>query len=471
MKIKRNDFNYACFVVVAILALFVSICAITSGAIILSAVASIFLFLYVERLFYYKVNIFVLFILTYFLYSLSGPIACHWGNGLSSVFPKPYLINEFMLYYILGLLGIGTGAFFYFNFKPDCVTLSNTNWLCLNRKKIFLMVLFFSGCSSLFELINLFRVGGVDALFRGKAFYQSAVSDLSFDLPSIETMTFSFVLFGLWFISFKEKADEWGRVARRHLLLFLIMLPVLFDVLILGRRGTILMWAAILLFAKYYFKNPKLSLRHTLLFLLFYCVLCSLFLLRSQVGYLRETHDFGKIVEYFSDIDRVVSSSNPATNEFGAPFGNFNTFLLAGKNDFLLGKSYWWGVLSLVPRSLLPARHQTITYDFRDEFFADWGGMGAIAGTGFSSLLDAYWNWGSIGVFVVFFIFGLALSWLELERRKNTSPYFVLFYLLLVPNVIEFHRQELGVSLFSVLLYVFVFYVAYSFNLRSSKRG
>lgn len=52
----------------------------------------------------------------------------------------------------------------------------------------------------------------------------------------------------------------------------------------------------------------------------------------------------------------LLSSLNPALNEFGASFGNYSTFLQAGDFALLWGESYLKDLTVVIPRFFISRR-------------------------------------------------------------------------------------------------------------------
>ena len=114
--------------------------------------------------------------------------------------------------------------------------------------------------------------------------------------------------------------------------------------------------------------------------------------------------------EAFSQ-NRITQALNPSTNEFGVGFANFNELYVSENYEFLFGKSYLQGFLITFPSFIyIGEKPQQITYVFRDTYFYSESLRSSIAGTGFSSILEAYWNFGFPGVLFMYIIFGYIIQ-------------------------------------------------------------
>jgi oligosaccharide repeat unit polymerase len=117
--------------------------------------------------------------------------------------------------------------------------------------------------------------------------------------------------------------------------------------------------------------------------------------------------------------------------------------------EYLFGRSYVDGLTIPIPRLIWPEKPVSVTYQFRDEYFPAERERGTIAGTGFSSILEAYMNFGVAGIVAVYLLLGYcfgafdgiagrSLYWLPrlaqalsmpfaftLPRSSFDAPYFV----------------------------------------------
>jgi len=152
--------------------------------------------------------------------------------------------------------------------------------------------------------------------------------------------------------------------------------------------------------------------------------------------------------------ERLLDALNPGSSEFGTTFGNFNEFYNKYNVDFQLelGSSYLEGLVVPIPSFIYPgSKPKQITYVFRDEFFLSEASRGSIAGTGFSSLLEAYINFHYIGIFIVYAILAFYLQKIDKVYRYK-SLYMMLLYLSTISLTISFHRSAFGTVFSSIFL-------------------
>ncbi len=396
-------------------------------------------------------NFAVVFLTFSALYSLSGPLSARYGEGIPGIFPTPYLVDDFILHYSLAVIGLAVGLMLVSSLKYSKFS-ENKKELNWNKTILILLAYVFALTASLMEITNLLRIGGLETLYAGKAAYQSAVSELVGTLPSTEILLLATGLLGL-----SLSGPNALKRRKYHLILWLLCsTPLIINLVVLGRRGPILATLLVFIIGYFYF-NPvkKISLNWVGLFLLTYLMMVFLFGMRGILGSVLATGDLNLLIMRISDPIFWEKFLNPASNEFGAVFGNFNTYILSGGSDLRLGETYLIGLTIIIPRFIWPNKPQSITYEFRDTYFADEALRGSIAGTAYSGMLEAYVNFDTIGVLIVFFLIALVIGYLELKRTRSRSLMFAIFYLTLIPEAMSFHRSSLEMPIFWPLILAF----------------
>jgi hypothetical protein len=434
----------------------------------------------------------LLFCAFFALYGLSGPLNAVLDRPLAAIFAYPYRTDDFLAqqaHATIGLaMGFAVGGLLRDGFVRASRHIRVAGWLAAlaarrpRRPTLdlpFSTALLCLALGSVFELITFVRVGGLPVVALGKASYQSRSVELTMTLPSMEMVSIGIGLAALWFGHRIGRLCTRERLLRAGLLL-LAGLPVFALTLVLGRRGPLFGWAFVWLIG-HSMHRPLRTIPFRLVAAGSLLVIASglLFASRATLGYAAGTGDWGPFIGAVTDVPRVIAAVNPADSEFGAPFGNFSEYAARSNEQPRRGGSYLAGLVTLVPGSLYPGeKPRTVTYEFRDSYFASEAGRGAIAGTGFSSILEAYMNFGSAGVTILYALVGALL--LLLERLRRLGPYAGLFYLLLIPVTQSFHRSEfslaLGSAFMSLLLLLFVRGCALTYTLlttavHSPRRG
>jgi len=392
------------------------------------------------------------------LYGLSGPISVEWGEGLSPIFPRPLHTEFFLLHYSLAVIGLSIGFLLIASggkVYEEKVAALNIKRLNLEKTALILAIL-----ASLMEMVNFLRVGGFGRLLAGKASYQSAVSNLTGTLPSLNMLLLSVAFLGL---SFAAGTTVFKKTRNKFIAWIILSAPVWMSLIVLGKRGALLRIFLILFVAASFFKPiKKIKKKWVVVFLSVYVALAFLGGIRSSLALSLATGNWDVVSNRISQSGFWIKALNPATNEFGAPFGNFNTYVLSGDRRLKFGETYLKGMTVVIPRFVWPNKPQTATYEFRDTHFAYEARRGSIAGTAYSSILEAFVNFGSIGVFGIYLLVAFALGWLDNRRNKTKSLAFSIFYLLMIPEALRFHRSSLEMPLFWPLLLTIFGMLAYS---------
>jgi hypothetical protein len=419
-----------------------------------AAGASLALALHVVRRTGTVSSLLVLFTGFHALYGLSGVANVVAGATLHRIFSQPYAEDAFLMMYALATAGlvlgssVGKAAGMLRAAPPvtpsKAASSHGLRWAAVAA----------AAAASVMELINLYRVGGSSILLLGKAVYQSEVEAIAFTLPSNIVANFAAAAFGV-------AASLDRRLGRRRsgpgLAAFAMALsPLLLVSVFLGRRGPILDWLfAAALGATFYTPVRRLPARLVAAAVALYLAMGYLFANRALLGITAVTGNWSEFWTSSLTPARLAQAVNPGANEFGAAFGNFSEYVHAGRQPLLLGSSYLRSPLAVVPAFLYPGtKPPQIWVEFRDTYFAAEARSGAIAGTAYSSILEAYVNFGPPGVFGVYFVLGAAA--MALERRRGRTGSGALTYALLAPAAIIFHRSDLSAGLVGPLYYALV---------------
>lgn len=302
--------------------------------------------------------------------------------------------------------------------------------------------------SSLSEGLNFVRAGGFGAISKGKAFYQGAVNDLVLNIPYEGFFYISIALFGLFFSSLKGKGEKYFT----YVAPFLISIAfVLFVNIRIGERGTLLVAMVIFVLAFTIHKRiRRINFSYVVLIAILYIGFNVFTLLREQSV---EYKGFTKFLTTYDN--RLYRLMNPANTEFGAAALNYRIFIKRKGEDYQykLGQTYTEITTAFVPRYVYPNKPKGIIFEFRDKYFSERKEMGSTAGTGFSSLLEAYMNFGYFGPFLVYLIFMFLLIFMESKKGRNRL-FIDLLYLLLFNVFLIFSRSASQYILYTFFLYV-----------------
>lgn len=385
------------------------------------------------------------------VYMLAGPLSVLAGARLPSQFADPPDVRGYLSYYALATAGLACAwtasrAFGDSRASQHSPSSLSTSWLAG-------VGVLYSVVSLAGEWINLSRGGGVALLLEGKATVQSRVEELSLTVPTEFSATVAVGLL-VWALRLSASGVGAGRVRRRVLFGLLCLTPVLLAWAFLGQRIAVAGLALAALLA-WRWTEPVVRVRprHLALLLAAYMFLGTIYALRAVVGIAISTGDLQLLRERMLSREIVVQTLNPGTNEFGVTLGNVTAFEDRRIWPRQYGMTYLKGVLLPIPGFLYPGdKPKQASYEFRDLFFPEEGKSGSIAGTGFSSVLEAVVNFGSAGVIGVYLCLGLLLFRLERMHRGGPGSLAALLYLVLAPKAILFHRSAFADAVIAPLV-------------------
>lgn len=311
-----------------------------------------------------------------------------------------------------------------------------------DKLNLFYLSIVAGGIASFFEATNFFRAGGLNAIAKGKAYYQSAVNDLVLNVP---VDGFFYIAFALFFL----------HLAKQNILyiskIFYFILSVsfyLFVNLSIGERGTMIVAIAISFLAFTFYKKIT-KIKWYLPIMLFIA-----FVMFNVITVLREPNNsFGSVQKFIENHGKkMVYLFNPSNTEFGAAAYNYRLFT-SEPFDLKKGSTYLEIIISPLPTYIYPNKPQSILYEYRDKFNAERKEQGSIAGTGFSSLLEAYINFSYFGPFIVYFILGFIIILLEKVKVKQ-NLFFSIYYLMFFNILMIFSRSVSNYILFKSMFYI-----------------
>lgn len=380
-----------------------------------------------------------LFLTAFALYTVSGPFEVLFGSGKLPPFLPPFYVREWFIDSALAVMGF-TWAMLLFRLTyrlQQVPTVRDIEYMQIAA----ILMLF----ATIGESINLMRAGGIATLLAGKAAYQAATADvkLTFPTPSFALVAFAFL--GIHYSSrFVQSHTDRGAQHTGGWLFIVIGVPLLLVHLILGQRLEIASYiVAFLLGYTYRTAIKRFPARWAVGLLLIYLILSPLYGFRWAFPMWMS----GKTIDLPADTVRklLLSSLNPAVNEFGSPFGNYSIMMQTGITELYYGSTFLRDLTVVIPGFLYPGeKPKSITYEFRDKFFADWSLRSRISGTAFSSLLEARINFGDLGAPIVFFVYGSLLAVFEILRNRCPSPWFAALYCTFGLFALVVHRSSTG---------------------------
>ncbi|AUC82949.1 O-antigen polymerase [Lacinutrix sp. Bg11-31] len=321
-------------------------------------------------------------------------------------------------------------------------------------KQFTLFTVAFVCVALLSEFINIYRAGGLGILSFGKAVYQAKTGGVFITLPSASFLKIGFFFLGLrMYLTYSNK---FFAVLKNKLFLFVLLIasPIILIYLSVGFRGHLLgVFIAYLVGYSYYLSIHKIKRKVVLFLFLGYSSMAILYGIRGQLRHLFTSGNWERFDYYVFQKKSYLVYYNPANNEFGAPYMNYIKFYNDDDNELLYGSSYLDGFLIPIPRALLPFnKPKPITYTFKDRYFSSWN-TSRISGSGFSYVMEAQWNFGLFGPFLVYFFTGFFFWFLEYLRNKNKFILFMpLFYAMMLPFAQSIHRSSFGFIMANVIV-------------------
>ena len=399
------------------------------NAALLTSLLSFFILLYHTMRAVGVNSVLFLFMILFGLYGYSVPVSVffeadigwHRVAKLSTWEKVDDTLFSFLLSNQLALLAITLLYFFFVNKR----IMREGNQGDDPSKIIYYRIAIVAGIlSSLSEGLNFVRAGGFSTMFKGKAFYQGAVNDLALNIPYEGFFYIAVALFGQFFASTKSKVKY-----ITYLPYFLGSISfVLFVNIAIGERGTLLV-AMVVFTLAYTIKQRIRSIKPKYIVLL--AILYALFnvftLLREKSIVYEGLGSFLK-----DNKEKLYKLMNPANTEFGSPALNYRIFFDRKPKDyeFKWGKTYTEISVAFIPTYIYPGKPKGIVFEFRDRYFAERKELGSTAGTGFSSLMEAYMNFSYFGPFLIYSISIFLLIYVESKKGRN-NMFINLFYLLL----------------------------------------
>lgn len=315
--------------------------------------------------------------------------------------------------------------------------------------------------SSLFEGINILRVGGWSTVMLGKKAFQSAIAETSLMLPSERFFYLSVIFFAINHLKKKIGLND-------LLLLCSVNIIYIYTNLIIGERGTFVALIGVLFISIFYFKPiTRISIKYILLASIVY-YLFSIMTIYRDIYLDYDKPDLNSSLTFIRDNkSRLQLLLNPANSEFGAPCLNFRVLYqseaINSSMKYKYGATYFHVFRRIPPQKLNPIFDESVTIKFRNKYFSERAEGGSSGGTAFSSIMEAYVNFSFIGPFIVYFIVFLLIIIGEKRRLANFNLFSFLVYTQSFEVMMLFQRSS-----FEYTLGIFIFYYIVSFIISKS---
>ncbi len=388
------------------------------------------------------INIYGVFIFFHLMYSVSPILTAIYDENFSSFYPLEWDIEHYLILSLLALHSCFLGFLLITKPNQTKITIAHQKSRA-STVPFYYASLILSFLALAMEVINVIRVGGVSSIFLGKGDYQTLVGGLTLSLPSKLVFLFATIFYG-FFIANKKKKVHWP--------FLIVSTPLIALYIILGFRSSLMLIVIALLVTNFYHKGARrISLRLMISGIVIYLIMTTLVLFRPYMKVITGPDRIAitEIIKEDFFRDRILESFNPANVEFGSSFFNFSVHKHLeeiNKANYYkgYGMTYINGLHTAIPSFfyLGGKKPNLVTYSFRDTAFPSLYGNKS---TGFSSILEAYINFGNFGVVLVYTILGLCFGFLEYLRQfKKSTIAFVVFYISCLNYTVFIHRSALG---------------------------
>lgn len=147
--------------------------------------------------------------------------------------------------------------------------------------------------------------------------------------------------------------------------------------------------------------------------------------------------------------------------ESAGPMESLVTVLDDSDLEYQWGRTYIWGLISWIPKSVWADRPMNLAEKFAKEKIKNWEPG---RGLGFSLLAEAYINFGVLGAFIQYFMIGLMIGGLGIFTRwifKREQTLFAdsIFFIWMVYTLVIMHRGPFDIpSSYIRFILPFIFY-------------
>lgn len=371
----------------------------------------------------------------FYLYSLSGILVIEFKGADSQGTSIPIaIVDSFIFSSLLGLSGLCFGFLAFANSKAQELKISSIK---VNEQKIYTIlkgfVLFallvnFSGILSKYNVFSIESYADRALSYRLERRESTGSGLYEVFLVDSPVLIINFFCF-YYFLKFKETNFK----------KYLFLIPYVFCVLtaiLSGFRSSLVNAVLPMLFLyHYHYSRFKLSIPRILLYLLLGAL--GYFVI-NLLAVLRSTSDPLEMLKIIIDVFSNQGLSLFSIEKSGELETSTNLMRLMlgiqrGELDFSYGKTILDEILVYIPLAFYPGRPHTVSEQFVMQFYPAINDMGG--GMGQYCLLEGYWAFGNIGIFVTSFLFSKYL----VKFYRYIAPYLVIspIYVLIYSQVFD----------------------------------
>jgi len=426
----------------------------------------IYIYFYIKNIHRFKYQpLFMVFMGTSFLFYMAGTIYIFFEKWYSVTFNRTlYLISLFRLdsatctkahyIYFLFLIGIYLG-FRYYEKSHRNHSLKKKKIIHLFKGRISpLFVLLCSASVGLLHYYGIFSVVGFenfwDSIMYNNYSYTGTGYTYIFSsfLLGIRTVWITFIIL-LYIISHYENPNTTTFQKNRSFYktaTYIQIAAVIFICYFMGNRRDLLYLLVAIVLANIYSSINQLSVKKIV------AGAFGLFLVSLVMSaiYSGRSIKLNKRVELLKNSSISVESqitTIAGSSEFIAPYSSLPNILKHYHGDFLLGKSFYWFLISFIPRYFYPARSGNYLYIYyRDHVLVKTNAHHRV-GYALNIPADLYFNFGLLGIILLSPLCGLMLGYFEkaffISKHDPDFSAYCAFYFSLASYSISLSRTNI----------------------------
>jgi hypothetical protein len=407
----------------------------------------VFIIVYIKNIWRFKSQpLFMVFMGTSFLFYMVGTIYVFFERWYCVTFNRTlYLTSLFNLdaatctnaHYIYFMFLIGTYlGFLYYERTHKNFALRNKKAVNLLRGEIspnFILI-----CSLAVGLLHYYGIFSSvplstfwnTTLYNNYAYgvnarYQYAFSSF---LLGLRTVWITFII--LLFIASHFQVSSKGQYRRRYLLYrvgaYVQIAAVIFICYFMGNRRDLLYLLVGIVLSSIYSKAGELSagsiIKGIIGLIIVSIIMSAIYTTRNM----KMSKRFESIKDSQVSLETQVNSI-AGSSELIAPYSSLPNVLKYHHGEFLLGKSFYWLMISFVPRYFYPARSGNYLYSYYEARVLSKTNAHHHVGYAINIPADLFLNFGIIGIIVFGPLLGIVLGYFEkaFSLSRSNPKYFV----------------------------------------------
>ena len=423
-----------------------------------------FLFFYLKKEKFDFFSPYFLYPIIFFIYSYAGIL--FYNEYQSDIFGN-YLGENIGLKYLqtclIGLFGFYFGFYFVSKYKIQTKIIPSVNKKVFNYFIIFYCILSlivnFNGIYSQFDIFHIKSYG--DISFDSRINLRNNKEEALIEILFQTTPIFLFIYF--CFESFKKS---------NFLFKYLYITPISLLLISSFLSGTRAVFVSYLLFIFFYlyFKTDKLKSIsiYTGIFYLFSAIFT--YLIINILPIIRSSSSFSEMYILFESFYNqygftFLKLQNSGELQTSINLQKLQHEIINNNQNYTYGLNLLNDLFVFIPRIFFENRPLPTSELFASKYYNDIYTQGG--GMGMFVLIDGYWSFGNIGVFISCFLFSIFLLTIynSISRSLNNNPTSIFIFIIYFQSfMISSVRGGMLLSIRSFFLGIFVFYLIALFS-------